>query len=123
MSNNSDSHSYSAILVLDSSKTQIMKSSGIPITGWTRLYHAGPYHLDVNLRIEDRHLRLWGRVVNRLAHAVPQGLIRLRHTNRITGEIPLEASGHFSLLLDEPSKYSLEVKLGNDTVLLKGLEP
>ena len=123
MSNKSDSHSYSAILVLDSSKTQVMKSSGIPITGWTRLYHAGPYHLDVNLRLEDQHLRLWGRVVNRLAQGVPTGWIRLRHTNHVTGEIPLEASGHFSLFLDEPSKYSLEVMLGNDTVMLKGLEP
>ncbi|MDX2008098.1 MAG: hypothetical protein SFU83_22880 [Meiothermus sp.] len=122
MSNATTAHSYSAILVMDSRKVQSIIRPSSPLGGWSRLYSAGPYYLDMSFRLDGDDLRLLGRVVSRHKQALDGGTIRLCELGGHTTEHDLEPTGQFTLTLSSRQAYGLEVLLDGDTVKVGRLE-
>ena len=122
MSNAAHPHNYSAILVMDSRKARSIARPYPPLGGWSKLYHAGPYYLDMSFRPDGDDLRLSGRVVSRYNQVMSEGTIRLHQSGGNTTEYALEPTGQFTLTLSGDQSYGLEVVLDGDTVKVNRLE-
>jgi hypothetical protein len=97
MSNALTYQNYSAILVMDSRKVRSIPRQSTLLSGWSRLYHAGPYYLDMSFKPDGDDLHLLGRVVSRLNQATQKGTIRLHQPGGSTTEYALEPTGPMAL--------------------------
>ncbi len=114
---------HSAILVMDSRKLiRSVRNQSVPLGGWSRLYQAGPFYLDMSLHLENNSVRLMGHMVGHKTKPFNSGLVRLKRSSGEWLEKPLEPSGRFSLALEPQEEYSLEFVLDNQNISLSKLE-
>lgn len=114
---------FSAILVMDSRKmVRAMRSQNPILTGWSRLYQAGPYYLDMSFKPEPEGLRLLGMVASTKIKAFGDAQIRLRQDDGNWIENPLESSGRFAVSVDQDQSCCLEVQIGQDVISLSNLD-
>lgn len=100
---------FEAVLVMDSREATPSVRSQAFIAGWSRLYQAGAYYLDLSLKRDGERAVLMGHVLPPVGEHQVRGQVRV-------GPIESEASkvgpaGDFRLEVDLGSLRSLEVEL------------
>ncbi|WP_299426512.1 hypothetical protein [uncultured Meiothermus sp.] len=113
---------YQAILVMDSRKLSTpLRNQAQPRAGWSQLYQAGPYHVDLSLKWDDAGAHLVGQVISREHISFEQAQIYLKQ-DRGHLQKPLDLSGRFSLNLGSVSDCSLEIRIQGGLVCLDSLK-
>lgn len=117
------SQTHSAILVMDSRNLiRPIRTQAAPSSGWSRLYQAGPFYLDISLRLVESEARLMGHMVSQKTPAFINGIVRLKRSSGEWLEKPLENTGRFTLALEPQEVYSLEFVIDNQNVNLSKLD-
>ena len=106
---------FEAVLIMDSQATGSSVRSQAFSTGWSRLYHAGEYYLDLSLKqVGDRSV-VMGYVLPPVGEHQVEGRVRIVHLAGETGSV-IGAAGDFRLEMNRCALHGLEVQL--PTVLL-----
>lgn len=112
-----------ATLVMDSRGRLTPVRNQAFAAGWSRLYHAGHYYLDLSLKAEQKQQVLWGRVLPSTVEMHLEGQVRLQAS---AGGKPrlatLTESGEFRLVFDTSGQHELLIELPGVTVRVQGLE-
>lgn len=114
---------FSAILVMDSRKmVRALRSQNPPLSGWSRLYQAGPYYLDMSFKPETEGIRVLGQVASTKAKEFAEAPIRLYQDGGESLEGILEPTGRFAFSLAQTLPCCLEVEIGQEIIRLDGLD-
>jgi hypothetical protein len=114
---------HPAILVMDSRNVNLaVRHQAQASMGWSRLYQAGPYYLDVSLKPGEKEARLVGQVVSQDPSKLAEGMVHLTQPSGLTTQA-LEPSGRFSFSItpDHTAQYSIEVELGGEKIYIERL--
>jgi hypothetical protein len=98
---------FEAVLVMDSRDTTSNVRSQAFAAGWSRLYQAGAYYLDLSLKQDGDHTVLMGHVLPPVGEHQVKGAVRIA-----------QDEGEQASSIGPAGDFRLEVKLGE----LQGLE-
>jgi hypothetical protein len=112
-----------AALVMDSRGSLTPLRTQAFAVGWSRLYHAGHYYLDLSLKPESKQVVLLGRLLPEMLDARLEGQVRLQAASGGKPRmVRLEAPGEFRFLCDTPGQHELLIELQNVIVRVHGLD-
>ena len=106
-----------AILVMDARSGESVRSGGVQGAGWTRLYKAQDYYLDMTLLRGQSDAVLMGQLISVQPETDVLGTVGIENQ----GSVPLDSSGNFRMML-EPGLHDLHIYLHNSLVVVRGLE-
>ena len=106
---------YEAVLIMDSLETKSSVRSQAFSAGWSRLYQAGEYYVDLSLRLEGAHAVLMGHILPPVGACDLEGRVRLSHARGETVS-ELGRAGNFRLEVARGNLSGLEVDLGLETL-------
>ncbi len=111
---------YTAVLVMDTRASTHTIRSAPGEQGWSRLYHAGPYHVDLSVKGDSETNRIVGQVVgHRGIHQYGTGVqIEL---DGMPKNFHLDADGSFAFSIPKTPKCSLRFDLGDEVINLEQL--
>lgn len=111
---------FEAVLVMDSRDAAPSVRSQAFSAGWSRLYQAGAYYLDLSLKQDGDHTVLMGHVLPPVGEHQVKGLVRVSQTE---GEIDsnIGPAGDFRLRVDMGTLQGLEVELETVRLTIKDL--
>ncbi len=113
---------YQAILVMDSRNVRTaLRNMAQSRAGWSQLYQAGPYHVDLNLKWDDAGARLVGQVISRERISFEHAQVYLKQDVEQVQK-PLDLSGRFSLDLATMGDCDLELHIQGEVICLDGLK-
>lgn len=113
---------YRAILVMDSRNVRTsLRNATQSRVGWSQLYQAGPYHLDLSLRWDPKGARLVGQVISRERVSFEQAQVCLKQEVEQVQK-PLDLSGRFTLELGTMVDCDLELHIQGAVICLDGLK-
>lgn len=91
--------------------------------GWSRLYQAGDYYLDLSFKPETQNAVLLGRLLPSTPQERLEGRVELRPLAGGDGiETPLEASGEFRFECSTSGEHALMVDLQGTTLRVQPIE-
>ncbi len=102
---------FEAVLVMDSRDTSSSVRSQAFAGGWSRLYQAGAYYLDLSLKQDGDHTVLMGHVLPPVGEHQVKGLVRIA-----------EVEGQKDSSIGPAGDFRLEVKMGEFQALEVELE-
>ena len=111
---------FEAVLVMDSRDAAPSVRSQAFAAGWSRLYQAGAYYLDLSLKQDGDHTVLMGHVLPPVGEHQVKGLVRVTqaHGNMDSNIGP---AGDFRLRVDMGVMQGLEVELETVRLTIKDL--
>ncbi|GIW23854.1 hypothetical protein [Meiothermus sp.] len=113
---------HRAILVMDSRTVRTpLRRRAQPKSGWSQLYQAGPYHLDLSLKWEEAEACLVGQVISGESVDFGQAQAYLTQGSEQV-HTPLDGSGRFSFRLESVDDCSLRVHIRDEMVCLEALK-
>jgi hypothetical protein len=99
---------FEAVLVMDSRDTTSSVRSQAFAGGWSRLYQAGAYYLDLSLKQDGNHTVLMGHVLPPVGEHQVKGAVRIALTEQASNIGP---AGDFRLEIQPGEAQGLEVEL------------
>jgi len=101
---------FEAVLVMDSRDATSSVRSQAFTAGWSRLYQAGAYYLDLSLKQDGDHTVLMGHVLPPVGEHQVKGRVRMA---QLEGEVDsnIGPAGDFRLRVDPGQLNGLEVEL------------
>lgn len=111
-----------AALVMDSRGSLTPVRTQAFVVGWSRLYHAGHYYLDLSLKPESKQAVLLGRLLPDTLGAGLEGQVRLQAAGGKPRLVRLEDPGEFRFLCDTPGQHELLIELQDVIVRVQGLD-
>jgi hypothetical protein len=121
MISNPPSSRKEAILIMDSRN---LPSAAVRCQNfhgtWSKLYKAGDMYLDLSLKAEGRGAMLVGQVLVEVQK--PVALNVTLHSPSRSNTSPVNEYGNFRVSIQEKGDHVLEVDLGEETFLVRGLE-
>jgi len=100
---------FEAVLVMDSREATPSVRSQAFVAGWSRLYQAGAYYLDLSLKRDGERAVLMGHVLPPVGEHHLKGRVRIGQVEGETSKVG--PAGDFRLEVDLGSSQSLEVEL------------
>jgi hypothetical protein len=101
---------FEAVLVMDSRDTTSSVRSQAFAGGWSRLYQAGAYYLDLSLKQDGDHTVLMGHVLPPVGEHQVKGLVRIAEVGG-QKDSSIGPAGDFRLEVQIGELQSLEVEL------------
>jgi hypothetical protein len=114
---------YSAVLVMETRDSNRGLRTQAFAGGWSRLYQAGDYYLDLSFKPEVKNAVLIGRLLPSTPQERLEGRVKLRPMTGGEGlEAPLEPSGVFRFECNVSGDQALMVDLQGTTLRVEPIE-
>jgi hypothetical protein len=112
-----------AVLVMETRDSNVGLRTQAFAGGWSRLYQAGDYYLDLSFKAEPKNAVLIGRLLPSTPQERLEGRVELRPVTGGEGlETPLEASGEFRFECNASGEHALMVDLQGTTLRVQPIE-
>jgi hypothetical protein len=106
-----------AVLITDSREMASSVRSQAFIGGWSKLYQAGTYYLDLSLKMDGQAAVLLGHVLPPVGEHQVKGRVRVNRTQTELGSV-----GDFRIEVDAVQLKNLEVELENVALTVRDLD-
>ena len=106
-----------AVLIMDSRETTTSVRSQAFVGGWSKLYQAGTYYLDLSLKMDGQAAVLMGHVLPPVGEHQVRGRVRVNRT-----QTDLGPAGDFRIEIDPVQLKNLEVELENIALAVRDLD-
>jgi hypothetical protein len=106
-----------AVLITDSREMASSVRSQAFIGGWSKLYQAGTYYLDLSLKMDGQAAVLLGHVLPPVGEHQVKGRVRVNRT-----QTELGPAGDFRIEVDAVQLKNLEVELENVALTVRDLD-
>ena len=110
-----------ATLVLESRGFAPQLRSAPFSAGWSRLYQAENYVLDLSCKVQDKHSSLQGHIMLDSNPEIPVGSVTLLHADEELACATLDAFGQFQINIDRSGHFHLRVDVTSQSFSVSNL--